>query len=1221
MYDIASDQKNKEVQKYIAQKIPNLNVKTENSFKRKFCTILITLCCFFAVFLGIFFLLEYLFYDPVYSFELLSIQKKELVKNSFVNYNGVEVRFRELFPENNEVYDFLNSDQIKQIFNRKVLNFTIELSKLNSLTSFDWNNLNTNLKFKVLNSDTSFQGEQIAMNDLYEIHKDSFDSLSSDQIKYILNDWSIAVGSNINYDGNFHISRDFINGDIYAIFYKFKLYETKHDEVNFQMFYNNFTSLNDYNLKIREIKSNLNFQEQFYSNFDSFFANLLSFNSYKFNETQIIDKIEQSRIFILSGEAGVGKTSALEQIALIYKQKYPLKWISVVNLSKYKELFNISTNISNIQPSLEGILDLSSKNEFERKIFENSYKSGEIVLIWDEFDEILGANSKKILIEFMKNIYKNTKNIQLIGSRSSASKLLTKAFNTSAHSIVPFDELKVTQFLKLYFIFDHSYDKDKVNIDSILDILHDLSDNMKIQSDLSYPYFLETIADLSVKSPSIFESKNYFEIYSKIINGKVSKWIYKNDHVQFYSDEVFDAQLLYIFQKFALKVKIPSISNPLTPLYVKKLKVMSRNESNLISIEEYTKMGILNIKDKKNFKFVHKTFAKFFVVQFIVENMKYSNDVTSNELILIIQLLLDILNSKPENNRLIFKFFESYFKSNNDLEQYKLVFKIIEEKFSRILFNNLKTGNLRFFKLWMPFLKINNGTLCNMLQVNQNETLYTASFNPVYFNDVNGVKINRSELKNIVKQSIDLKSDDYERFLRGKDQKGVILYGLYYFKENYGVTLDYDDYGFDWVNDFKSKREHLINLLNSNVITSNLNNLTSNSGNITSNLNNRTSNFVDRTLKSKRSLNYDDQSASADNLTSNSVHITSNFGNNLITSNFVEKTQKLKRNINSDDQTSNFDNLTSKFTNLTSNSESYSNITSQVAALTIKLDPQSILKLVLSNLTESEQKQLFLSELSPIIDEQIILRKYFWEKAEEILSKDELKTLAVNILNRIQTISNLKGENFPNLLQKLNEYLSDTEIIEVMTSDNILHRSVTNSKFIKDLWDFFVNRTNEEQQEKILSETVTGECFGDHVIGQRCYDTPPLNIFYNALIFGSDKNIYNYFENIYNSSKALVTILNSNSVLPYSAMLCDKFKFDSFLSFVKANFANSHKGRRKILSFFYSNIDETNLSLEQYFDKISNNIRDNLRSVKLRSGFNEQTGFFYNGLYKAKNSK
>jgi len=882
---------------------------------------------------------------------------------------------------------------------------------------------------------------------------------------------------------------------------------------------------------------------------------------------------------------------------------------------------------------------------------------------------------------------------------ASASQLLTDAFSTSAHSIVTFNELKATQFLMDYFIFDHFYDEDyedevaevHLNIDSILDILHDLSDNSIIQSDLLNPSILTILADLSVRNPLIIESKNYFEIYSEVAFKKVRKWDVKYDHFQFYSDEVFDAQLLKTFQKFALKDKTLSMSNQLTQLYTKNLNVMSFNESTLISIEKYSKMGILNIKDKNNFKFVHKTFADFFVAQYIVENMKNSNDLT-----LIIQLLLDILNSKPEDNRLIFKFLESYFKSNDDLEQYESVFGVMEEKFSRTLFNNLRNGDLRPFKLLMPFLKINNDTLFNMLQINQDETLYTASFNPVYFNDVNGVKFNRSELKNIVTKSIDLNDDDYERFLSGKHQKGIILYGLYYFRENYGITLEYDDYGLDWVNDFESKREDLINSLNSsnltsdfvdNItsissnITSNSGNITSNSGNltsnsdnitskftnlssnsrnITSNLNNITSNFVHKITSNSSNItsNSGNITSNSNNLTSNSGNITSNSGNltsnsgnitsnsnnlisnsgnitsnsgnltsysgnitskftnltsnssnitsnsrnitsnlNNITSNFVDKTLKLKRNVNFDDQTSGADNITSKFTNLTSNSESYPSLTpTQVTIRALKLDPQSILKLVLSNLTESEQKQLFLSETSPIIDEQIILRNYFWEKADEILLKDELKFLAVIILNRIHTFSNLKGENFRNLLHKLNEYLSDTEIIEVMTSDNILYKSATSSRIFKDLWEFYNNRKNKTEEEEILSNTITGECFGDHIIGQKCYDTPPLNIFYIALIFGEDENIYKYVENIYiSNNKAKLSILNSNSVLPYSVLLCNTSKFNDFLSFIRDEFADA-TNRRKII-FFYDKIGKTNLDLGQYFDKTNDQIIANLKNM------------------------
>ncbi|KAL7038127.1 hypothetical protein ACKWTF_009461 [Chironomus riparius] len=336
-------------------------------------------------------------YKPAYIYSKLPDDKKVKVQNGMVSYKNVKVKLCELYPEDLKIYDKLTSEHISQLLNSKVLNFKdLQMRYLEEMINFKWENLSEKLKQKCLNSYLNFQGLNVKFKDLYESCSEAFHTLTSQQIIKILSGDRFVIGSKVESDVDFYQESRFIHEDSKMIAFEYEHgheykvdYKTEEEHVRHRIQSQTFTefiqefSKNNFEFcsKIFEkVKKNEFYQTRHYD---------LSSKGFKFmhkNSQEIIKQADNEKLLILSSEAGAGKTATFEQLAIEIKNKCRKLWVSYVDLKDYTQ-FYIGDGIA--EKLLEDILRLSSvNNEFERKIFEELFKSGKVVIFWNGFDEI-----------------------------------------------------------------------------------------------------------------------------------------------------------------------------------------------------------------------------------------------------------------------------------------------------------------------------------------------------------------------------------------------------------------------------------------------------------------------------------------------------------------------------------------------------------------------------------------------------------------------------------------------------------------------------------------------------------------------------------------------------------------------------------------------------------------------------------------------------------------
>ncbi|XP_070505027.1 uncharacterized protein [Chironomus tepperi] len=733
---------------------------------------------------------------PDYKFDLLSEDDQQTVMNGLVVYKDVEVRFGQLFPKGSIAYDRLTSEHISDVLKSHKLNFSdFLLLYLDEIVVHNWTDMAANLQKKVLSSDLIFQNETVKYEALHELAPDSFNFLTSNDIIQILDGNQIRLGKMIQNRTEFYLDRIFWNEhllDIYKIYTKQNPNVRNWDnEVKFREFFDDFVSQNlsiyfqkleDYN-KLKQIKL------QFSALTDNSLNVVRTFKSFHEHFEQILEKSQKSRIFVLSSEAGTGKTINFEQFAMKIKRQLKTKWVSYVDLKDYTSLYSEKEELlHDPQELLIKILDLTSKSEFELEIFKKFYKSGQVVLLWNGFDEI-SPNYNKFILSTLQSIQNTTSNIQFICTRPLYSKQLTEHLNFHSYTLAPLTVDEQIDFLNKFFISRHIQPRNyTIKAQYIIQTLKSKTSMIRETQEFDTPLMLEMIADLIASNTQIYNSENLYEIYEIFIKKKIEIWRKKSEFaVEFLGQSLTDYRnfdMIEMYQMYAFKRELKAIS-PLTQIVMGKLRGMRQKLPKNLTSVEVSRMAILHINGPHRFEFAHKTFAEFFVAQFFIENILNADNVDADDAVVILHSFEHFNEFYGLDQVMVTNFMFSYIEGKDrrkdSVEETGLEPKIrdiLRNKFGRIFFNLIGNKPVKNFRFLFEFFKFDQALLRELLKVDENETVYTAAYNYAYFPD----QINTFEIKSLMELGRTyLSNEDFEKFVNGKDQKGIILYSLYVF--------------------------------------------------------------------------------------------------------------------------------------------------------------------------------------------------------------------------------------------------------------------------------------------------------------------------------------------------------------------------------------------------------------------------------------------------------
>lgn len=309
--------------------------------------------------------------------------------------------------------------------------------------------------------------------------------------------------------------------------------------------------------------------------------------------------------------------------------------------------------------------NLSKLREFDAEIFNHLFASNKTILIWDGVDEISPVyKTFKIFIELIEKISQSSKNQQFIGTRPEKDQRLENKFQVSVHKLVPysFDERKelITKYLK------------SKNNSTIAKVEKFIADREKeSHQSVNTPILIILIADAAADSDADEIFKNNYKLYERFVDKRIK---ILSDKGKTIIDKVFSmnyaASMKMMHQVYAMKVIALST---LFDVDVKDLLIFKHvNQSITLTSEDISKIGIVVANSYDVTDFIHRTFAEFFIAQFLIENVYNSNFIFANdknEEILRVKLLLNALTVNPSRNNLdvVRNFMFEYLKINQKL--------------------------------------------------------------------------------------------------------------------------------------------------------------------------------------------------------------------------------------------------------------------------------------------------------------------------------------------------------------------------------------------------------------------------------------------------------------------------------------------------------------------------------------------------------------------------
>jgi hypothetical protein len=341
---------------------------------------------------------------PTYSWTswstLTDVEKVSFV-NIKVNFYGVDVRFKDLFANDSEVYNLLSSEQIKFGLDGNFPAFSETLnSTLKEKIFLSYSNMTDSLREHFLNWDVNFQGKKVQIKEILN-NFEALNFLTFSEVRETFEGHLINISSPTETKTNFFIDRYFIDEEI-----EIESIHYKNDEIN------------EDNPDVK-------------------------------NFSKILSGVEESKVFILSSIAGEGKSSTFRHFAVKLKEKNPQNWIQFVDLKKHFGAYKKGDTID-LKKSEELLnfftSDLLNLNKLESEIFKELFGLNRVIFFWDGIDEI-SPLYKNFMLDLTSTVKKTSNNFQFISTRPQFSKDFREKFNVKAHKLMPLEKSSSTEYL------------------------------------------------------------------------------------------------------------------------------------------------------------------------------------------------------------------------------------------------------------------------------------------------------------------------------------------------------------------------------------------------------------------------------------------------------------------------------------------------------------------------------------------------------------------------------------------------------------------------------------------------------------------------------------------------------------------------------------------------------------------------------------------------------
>lgn len=439
-------------------------------------------------------------------------------------------------------------------------------------------------------------------------------------------------------------------------------------------------------------------------------------SSFPKNYEKVIEEVKNTKIFVLCGRAGDGKTTTFEFLSQKLKESHKNFWVSLIKLRNFKDIFSkfVDENV-NIHNIIEIFCEiLNFKTDFEEEIFKNLFFNNKVILLFDGLDEIC-PKFTDFFFKILKSLKTETQNQIFVSSRHQHMAQLLEIFEISAAEIKPFEDKDrkalqegVANSRGLTFVDTHNID-----------------DFFSNYSDLNNPLLISIITELYIDK-KIDLNLDYYEIFEKMFEAQKGEFDEKIDIID--RDCFHNFSHKKVHQVLALKFIF-------WDEIIKDLEIVQdwEIEKKNWTAEKIQRFGFVIVdlnfiekNDKYSIDFIHRTIAEFLVAQFIIESIF---DLKRKENVQEIEIIFNLLKYQAQNYSPFNYEFERNFLQSFMQNKLQLQNKKINEKIKFLIIEEIRQVSKKsesakdFLIFWCPFLHNEQETLRKLFNEKQQKDL------------------------------------------------------------------------------------------------------------------------------------------------------------------------------------------------------------------------------------------------------------------------------------------------------------------------------------------------------------------------------------------------------------------------------------------------------------------------------------------------------------------
>jgi ankyrin repeat protein len=442
---------------------------------------------------------------------------------------------------------------------------------------------------------------------------------------------------------------------------------------------------------------------------------------------ELLEQAQRQRVMLISDTAGMGKSTILTHMSKQIKQKFPNSWVLRIDLNHHTDELEILRKWTIDKEKATEFVSkklLKLKNEFDLKLFEHCCKQGQklrIVLMLDGFDEV-SPDYGKTLIDLLQKLKSMSVFQFWITTRPHLRQELEDNLQQLSYTLAPFSRVNQVEFLKKFWLRNREKGKDKNKLEIyakklIMKLATSISDRDKeftgipLQCRMLAEAFdekVKTFCQSSDSTPDLPVKLDLFDLYGLFINSKYD--IYIGDKfripltnvIAIKQREKLVKEAEDFHQRLALRMLFPG-----------KKATLQSNGSSTFSDEKVTEMsriGIVQVNYEDKLHFIHRTFAEYYVANFVVNQMtKERNpsqqvqdfilkDVLLKEEYLVIRVFIDGLLAKSEPS-IIFK------QYGNRVDELRKDGLLIQQRETTVLHRAVQEGNTHIIGFLLESLK------------------------------------------------------------------------------------------------------------------------------------------------------------------------------------------------------------------------------------------------------------------------------------------------------------------------------------------------------------------------------------------------------------------------------------------------------------------------------------------------------------------------------------